>query len=45
MIPLAVAAACDALVTHNVRDFGGATSFAPRVLTPLKFLQVLEEQP
>ena len=43
VLEVAVTAACDALVTHNVRDFGGASSFAPRVLTPFECLQVLEE--
>ncbi len=44
VLELAVAAGCDALVTHNVRDFGGASRFAPRVLTPFEFSKVLEEQ-
>lgn len=44
VLELAVAAECDALVTHNVRDFGGASSFVPRVLTPFECLQILEEQ-
>jgi predicted nucleic acid-binding protein len=44
VLELAVAAVCDALVTHNVRDFGGASSVSLRVLTPFEFLQLLEEQ-
>jgi hypothetical protein len=27
-----MAAGCDAIVTHNVRDFAGASRFRPRVL-------------
>ena len=33
----------DAIVTHNVRDFVGASRFRPRVLTPAEFLAQLEE--
>jgi predicted nucleic acid-binding protein len=39
----AVAADCEAIVTHNVRDFVGASRFQPRVLTPAEFLAQLEE--
>jgi putative PIN family toxin of toxin-antitoxin system len=45
VLELAVAAACEALVTHNVRDFEDASRFSLRVLTPFAFLKVLEEQP
>lgn len=41
VLELAVAAACDAIVTHNVRDFRGAERFGLRVLTPGQFLQEL----
>lgn len=38
VLELAVAANCDAIVTHNVRDFAGAKDFKPQVLTPSAFL-------
>ena len=38
VLELAVAANCDAIVTHNVRDFVGAKKFKPQVLTPSAFL-------
>lgn len=44
VLELAVAARCDAIVTHNVRDFEGVSSFRPRVLTPAEFLSQLEER-
>lgn len=37
ILELAVAARCEAIVTHNVRDFGGATRFAVKVVTPGAF--------
>jgi predicted nucleic acid-binding protein len=43
ILELAVAAGCDAIVTHNVRDFSGASRFRPRVLTPATFLKELED--
>lgn len=36
---LAVAAGCDAVVTHNVRDFSGIEKFDLAVLTPSAFLK------
>ena len=36
---LAVAAACDAVVTHNVKDFTGIDKFDLAVLTPATFLK------
>ena len=42
ILELAVAAEVDAIVTHNVRDFRGASGFAPRVITPAEFLRILE---
>jgi len=39
-----MAAGCDAIVTHNVRDFAGASRFRPRVLAPAEFLAQLEER-
>lgn len=44
ILELAVAASCEAIVTHNGRDFGGASSVRPRILTPAKFLAVVEER-
>jgi len=38
LLELAVAAGCDAIVTHNRRDFGSAKQFGVRVLTPAEFL-------
>jgi predicted nucleic acid-binding protein len=43
ILELAVAAGCEAIVTHNVRDFVGASRFRPRVWTPAEFLAELEE--
>lgn len=41
VLELAVAAGCEAIVTHNVRDFGGAEKLGVRVLTPGRFVQEL----
>jgi predicted nucleic acid-binding protein len=41
VLELAVAAGCDAIVTHNVRDFGGAEKLGVRIVTPKQFLQEL----
>jgi predicted nucleic acid-binding protein len=41
VLELAVAAGCDAVVTHNVRDFVGASRFNVQVLTPAAFLKML----
>jgi predicted nucleic acid-binding protein len=41
ILELAVAAGCDAIVTHNVRDFGGAEKLGVRIVTPKQFLQEL----
>jgi predicted nucleic acid-binding protein len=38
ILELAVAAGCDAVVTHNTRDFVGAERFGIDVLTPAAFL-------
>jgi predicted nucleic acid-binding protein len=42
VLELAVAAGCQAIVTHNTRDFAGADRFGVEVLTPGKFLRRLE---
>jgi predicted nucleic acid-binding protein len=44
LLELAVAARCEAIVTHNIRDFSGASRFETRVLTPAAFLTQLEER-
>jgi hypothetical protein len=41
VLELAVAADCDAIVTHNVRDFAGADRFRIRVVNPGMFLNEL----
>jgi len=41
VLELAVAAQCEAIVTHNVRDFAGAEKLGVRVLTPGRFVQEL----
>jgi predicted nucleic acid-binding protein len=41
VLELAVAAQCEAIVTHNVRDFRGTEKLGVRVLTPGEFLREL----
>lgn len=41
VLELAVAAGCEAIVTHNVRDFRRAEELKVRVLTPAMFLTEL----
>jgi putative PIN family toxin of toxin-antitoxin system len=41
VLELAVAARCDAVITHNVRDFVGAERFDVAVLPPGRFLEEL----
>jgi predicted nucleic acid-binding protein len=41
VLELAAAAGCDAIVTHNVRDFRGAEKLGMRIVTPGQFLQEL----
>ena len=43
VLELAVAAGCQAIVTHNTRDFAGTDRFGVEVLTPGQFLRRLEE--
>ena len=45
ILELAVAAECDAVVTHNVRDFAGARTFGVEIITPAAFVRLLEERP
>ena len=44
VLELAVAAGCKAIVTHNIKDFRGAERFGISVITPGKFLVLLEEE-
>jgi putative PIN family toxin of toxin-antitoxin system len=44
VLELAVAAGCEAVVTHNQRDFLGAEHFGLRVDSPKNFLHILKEQ-
>jgi len=44
VLELAVAARCEAIVTHNVRDFADATRLGIRVVTPGAFLQELRRR-
>lgn len=41
IVELAVAAGCEVIVTHNVRDFRGAERFGVRVVRPGKYLEEL----
>jgi putative PIN family toxin of toxin-antitoxin system len=43
VLELAVAAGCDAIVTHNQRDFVGAERLGVRIDAPRDFLRTLEE--
>lgn len=45
ILELAVAASCDAIVTHNQRDFAGTERLGIRVHPPRDFLRILEESP
>ena len=38
LVELAVAAQCDGIVTHNVRDFAGVDKVGLRVFTPAELL-------
>ncbi len=45
ILELAVAARCDAIVTHTVRDFAAAETFGIKVVTPAAFITELEQRP
>ena len=44
VLELAVAAGCRFVVTHNIKDFGGADRFGISVIRPDEFLRLLEEK-
>lgn len=44
VLELAVAAGCEVIITHNLRDFEGAKRFGVNVVTPGAFLAWLEEE-
>jgi len=41
VLELAVSAECEAIVTHNKKDFAGADQFGLRVISPKEFLHEL----
>ncbi len=41
VLELAVAAEADAIITHNLRDFAGASNFGVEVVRPQEFLKSL----
>jgi predicted nucleic acid-binding protein len=43
IVELAVTAACDAIVTHNVSDFALAASLVPHVWPPSTFLRTIRD--
>ncbi len=43
VLELAVAARCDFIVTHNIRDFKGCERFGIRAATPKDFLIMIGE--
>jgi predicted nucleic acid-binding protein len=42
IVELTVSAACDGIVTHNVRHFAGASGLVPHVWLPSEFVRVIE---
>ena len=45
VLELAVEAACDAIVTHNIKDFVGIERFGIQAMRPGEFLRSLEVKP
>jgi hypothetical protein len=43
VLEAAVNGGCDAIVTHNVRDFAGSQALGVLVVMPLQFLTSLKE--
>jgi putative PIN family toxin of toxin-antitoxin system len=39
VLELAVEAECDAIITHNIKDFAGAENFGVKAITPGAFLR------
>lgn len=44
VLEVAVAGGCDAIVTHNRRDFRGADRFGVRIVSPQEFIQELRSE-
>jgi len=44
LLEVAIAGQADAIVTHNVRHFNGVERFGIQVLTPGRFLRIIEEE-
>lgn len=45
VLELAVAASCEVIVTHNLRDFTGTARFGIKAMTPAAFLRHLGDLP
>ncbi|MFM1905086.1 MAG: hypothetical protein RLZZ440_2986 [Planctomycetota bacterium] len=45
ILELAVAAGCQVIVTHNLRDFRGCDRFGLAVMSPAAFLKHVSEEP
>ena len=43
ILELAVAAQCDYIVTHNIKDFKGTEKFGIQAVTPRDFLRIIGE--
>lgn len=41
LLEIAVEAECEYIVTHNLRDFEGASQFGVQVITPQQFMHVI----
>jgi predicted nucleic acid-binding protein len=44
VLEAAVNGSCNAIVTHNVRDFAGAETLGVKAVTPAQFMQTLKEK-
>lgn len=45
VLELAVESRADFIVTFNAKDFAGASQFGISVISPSRFLEIIEEQP
>ena len=45
VVELAVAAQCQYIITHNVKDFRGSEQFGVQALTPAAFLRLIRTAP